>query len=111
MSDMLALCLFGFIGGGIAVLIFIFIGGFCFVEGAWGETDLMMGLIFSAAFSIALLSVGAYNCYVGNQEYDKVTQVYSLQPSDRFILGTSKGYYYYNLNEIDVMSCIEKGLY
>lgn len=108
MSEMLTLCLLGFIGGGIAVIVLIFIIVFCFIEDAWGEGEWMVGLFASIAFSIGLLSLGGYHCYVGNQEYDKVTQVYSLQPSDRFILGTSKGYYYYNLNETDVMSCIEK---
>ena len=108
MSGMLPLCLLGFIGGGIAALILVFIIVFCSVEGAWGDRELTIGLIASMAFAIVLFSLGGYYCYIGNQEYDKVTQIYSLQPSDRFILGTSKGYYYYNLNETDVMSCIEK---
>lgn len=108
MSEMLVLCLLGFIGGGLAVIFLLFLFIFCLVEGAWGDKELIIGLIASLAFSIALLGMGGYYCYVGNQEYDRVTQIYSLQPSERFILGTSKGYYYYNLNEIDVLSCIEK---
>lgn len=108
MSEMLALCLLGFIGGGLAVIILIFIFVFCCVEGGWEDKEVIFGLLISLAFTIGLFILGGYNAYVGNQEYDKITQVYSLQPSEQFILGTSKGYYYYNLNDTDVMACIDK---
>ncbi len=108
MSTLLPLCVLGFVLGGLATLIFIISIILSIYEDVWGEKESVCSIIGSLAFMILGFSLGSYNCYVGNQEYDKVTQIYSLQPSDRFILGTSKGYYYYNLNDTDVISCIDK---
>lgn len=107
MPDMLLLCLLGFIVGGLLLVVFIFALIFIKQKGALGEQDSATLLLISGIFSVVLLALGTYNCVEGNKEYDKVTQIYSLQPSDHFILGASKGHYYYNLNDIDVMSCIE----
>lgn len=108
MPHMLILCLLGLILGGLCLLVFVFALIFVKVEGAFGEKDAITVLLVSGAFCLILLALGFYNCYVGNQEYDKVTQIYSLQPSERFILGVSRGHYYYNLNDTDTLSCIDK---
>lgn len=107
MSVLLPLCILGFICGGLAALVFILTVVFSLYGDLEGkERFYVIGI--SIFFMILGFVLGGYNGYVGNQQYDKVTHIYSLQPSEQFILGTSKGYYYYNLNDTDVMACIDK---
>ena len=108
MPDLLLLCLLGFIVGGLLLAMFIFALVFIKQKGVFGEQDSATVLLISGIFSVVLLALGIYNCVEGNKEYDKVTQIYSLQPSERFILGVSKGHYYYNLNDTDTLSCVDK---
>lgn len=108
MSTLLPLCVLGFIIGGLATLIFLLAIILSIYEDVWGEKESVCSILGSLAFMVVGFSLGIYNGYVGNQEYDKITHIYSLQPSERFVLGSSKGYYYYNLNDTDVIACIDK---
>lgn len=108
MSVLLPLCILGFICGGLAALVFIAVIVFSLYTNDLEGKDRFYAILCSAAFMIVGFCIGGFNGYVGNQQYDKITHIYSLQPSDRFILGTSKGYYYYNLNDTDVMACVDK---
>lgn len=108
MSTLLPLCVLGFIIGGLATLIFLLTLILSIYEDVWGEKESVCSILGSLAFMVVGFSLGIYNGYVGNQEYDKITHIYSLQPSERFVLGSSKGYYYYNLNDTDVIACIDK---
>lgn len=102
----LLLCIFSMIAGILALVVFIFAAIFNTVEGAWGERENFTTAVGSFLVALIFLPIGIYNCVVGNQVYDKETKVYSLQASDRFILGVGNGKYYYNLNETDVQAYI-----
>ena len=108
MSMLLPLCILGFICGGLAALVFILAVVFSLCLGDLEGKERFYVIGISIFFMFLGFCIGGYNGYVGNQQYDKITHIYSLQPSEQFILGTGKGSYYYNLNDTDVMSCIDK---
>ena len=103
---MLLTCILCMVAGIFFLLVFIFTAIFNTVEGAWGERESLTAAVGSCILAILLLPLGIYKCVIGNQVYDKETKVYSLQVSDRFILGVGSGKYYYNLNETDVQAYI-----
>lgn len=105
---LLPLCIVGFIIGGLALIIFIITLIGALAEDCIGDTPYLIVLCVFAGIAVVGLVVGSYNCAVGNKEYDKITRIYSLQPSERFVLGASRGYYYYDLNDTNDTSRIDK---
>ncbi len=103
---MLATCIICFIVGILLLLVAIATIVVCIVDQDI-STESGTVLIISGFGGAILLIAGIWNYVEGNKFYDKVIKIYSLQASDRFILGVGDGSYYYNLNDTDVQACID----
>ena len=93
---MLIACIAGFIVGILLLLIALITVIACLIGQDMDTTEsIILGVCgFGGIF---LLILGICNCVEGNKVYDKMTNIYSLQPSEQFVLGVGKGNYYYNL--------------
>lgn len=93
---MLAACIVGFITGILLLLLAVATIIYCIInQDIDTEESIVLGVGgLGGAF---LLILGICNCIEGNKVYDKMTNIYSLQTSEQFVLGIGKGNYYYNL--------------
>lgn len=93
---MLSTCILGFIIGILFLIIAIITLILCIVDKDIDTTGASL-LGICGIGGVLMLIVGIYNCNEGNKVYDKMTNIYSLQPSQQFVLGVGKGNYYYSL--------------
>ena len=93
---MLVTCIIGFIVGILLLLIALVTVALCIVDQDIDSTGSAILWICGVGGFVALI-LGIYSCVEGNKVYDKTTNIYSLQPSQQFVLGIGKGNYYFNL--------------
>ena len=94
---MLTTCVLLYIIGILLILIGIALIIFYFVDRGFENFVIGVG-IGALTFGCLLLVGGICKNNEGNKQYDKTTNVYSLNDSNDFTLGIGDGCYYYNVN-------------
>ncbi len=103
---MLVLCIFGFVGAAILLVLLIYVIVDGLKDRMWDDGNTIVTVICSGLF-LLLLAMGIYNAVDGNQTYHVITKIYSLEKSSQFILGIGDGNYYYNTSEVNYQARIE----